>query len=98
MDQVLPNQRNGIYGHGRERYDAVLEVFEEEQGAYSDKTVWNALQAAAQDPNPEDVTSNTQWSISYNNTDLTAQIVIRRNWEDRIDYDLTTQAIPFAVD
>lgn len=31
-DQVLPNQRNGIYGHGRERYDAVLEVFEEELG------------------------------------------------------------------
>ena len=27
-DRVKPNQRNDIYGHGRERYDAVLEVFD----------------------------------------------------------------------
>ncbi len=30
-DKVAPNQRNGIYGHGRERYDAVLNVFETEK-------------------------------------------------------------------
>ena len=28
-EKVLPDQRNGIYGHGRERYDAVLNVFEQ---------------------------------------------------------------------
>lgn len=89
-DQVLPNQRNGIYGHGRERYDAVLEVMEAQRDHYTDETVWDALQASAQDPHPEDVTSNTQWSISYNNTDLTAEIVIRRNWEDRTSYDMET--------
>ena len=26
-------------------------------------TAWKALQAAAQDPSPNDVTSNTQWSL-----------------------------------
>lgn len=81
-DEVLPNQKNGIYGHGRERYDAVLKVLETEKGNYTNDTVWNALKSAAQDPNPDDITSNTQWSISYNNTDLTAEIAIRRNWED----------------
>ena len=81
-DKVLPNQKNGIYGHGRERYDAVLQVFSEEKGNYTGDTVWNAMKAAAQDPNPDSVTSNTQWSVSYNNTDLSADIVIRRHWND----------------
>ena len=81
-DEVLPNQKNGIYGHGRERYDAVLEVLETEKGNYTDDTVWNAMKSAAQDPSPDDITSNTQWSVSYNNTNLTAEIAIRRNWED----------------
>lgn len=83
-DKVLPNQKNGIYGHGRERYDAILEVFEAEKGNYTNDTVWNGLKAAAQDPNPEDVTSNTQWSISYNNTELSAEIALRRHWDDVI--------------
>lgn len=81
-DEVLPNQKNGIYGHGRERYDAVMDVLNEEKGNYTDETVWNGMKAAAQDPNPNDITSNTQWSISYNNTELTADIVLRRNWDD----------------
>ena len=81
-DKVLPNQKNGIYGHGRERYDAVLKVMETEKGNYTNDTVWNALKAAAQDPKPDVITSNTQWSVSYNNTDLSADIVIRRHWND----------------
>ena len=92
-DQVLPNQKNGIYGHGRERYDAVLNVFESES-AHTNDTAWNALRAAAQDPNPEDVTSNTQWSLNYNNTDLTVEIALRRNWGDVIAYDLSANQLP----
>ena len=89
-EKVLPDQRNGIYGHGRERYDAVLDVFEQQSGNYTDDTVWAALIAASQEPNPESITSNTQWSIAYNNTDLTADIVIRRHWSDITHYGLTT--------
>ena len=51
------------------------------------------MQAAAQDPSPNDVTSNTQWSLVYDDTDLTAQIVIRRKWDDVIHYDLNTNEI-----
>ena len=87
-EKALPNQKNGIYGHGRERYDAVMKVLEEEKGNYTNDTVWKAMKSAAQYPDPDDITSNTQWSVSYNNTDLTAEIAIRRNWEDIIHFAL----------
>lgn len=88
IDKVQPNQKNGIYGHGKERYDKIEAVFEEEKTNYTTDSAWKALKAAAQLPNPEDVTSNTQWSIVYNDTTLTADIVLRRNWEDIYSYDL----------
>ena len=94
-DRVQPNQRNGIYGHGKERYDAIMEVLarRESDGNIPADTAWEALQAAAQDPSPNDVTSNTQWSLVYDDTGLTAQIVIRRKWGDVIHYDLNTNEI-----
>ena len=91
-DKVLPNQKNGIYGHGRERYDAVLNVFQA-SAAHTNDTAWQALQAAAQDPNPQDITSNTQWSLNYNNTDLTVEIVLRRHWQDIFRYKLNGNQI-----
>ena len=90
-EKVLPNQRNGIYGHGRERYDAVMEVLE--APSYTDATVWEALKASSQDPNPESITSNTQWSINYNNTACTASIALRRNWQDVMVYVLDSNEI-----
>lgn len=91
-EKVLPNQKNGIYGHGRERYDAVMEVLET-QSPYTDATVWDALKASSQDPNPVDITSNTQWSINFNNTARTASIAIRRNWQDVTVYALDSNEI-----
>ena len=93
--KVQPNQRNGIYGHGKERYDAIMEVLamRDPDGDIPADTAWKALQAAAQEPSPNDVTSNTQWSLVYDDTDLTAQIVIRRKWDDVIHYDLNTNEI-----
>lgn len=82
-DKVLPNQKNEQYGHGKERYDSVLEVMANNKGHETIDTAWEALVASSQEPNPEDVTSNTQWSIVYNNTDLTATISLRRNWDDK---------------
>ncbi|MDY3781511.1 MAG: linear amide C-N hydrolase [Candidatus Faecousia sp.] len=88
IDRVLPNQRNGIYGHGRERYDKMEAVFENAQGVFTEEIGWEALKAASQESNPESITSNTQWSILYDNTDLTGQIAIRRNWADTREYSL----------
>lgn len=82
-DKVLPNQKNEQYGHGKERYDSVLDVMAKNKGHETVDTAWAALVASSRESNPEDVTSNTQWSIVYNNTDLTATISLRRNWEDK---------------
>ena len=52
-----------------------------EKDAESIETAWNALKASSQEPNPEDVTSNTQWSIVFSNTDKKADIALRRHWD-----------------
>ncbi len=96
-ERVQPDRKNGIYGHGKERYDAICAVLDEQSGAYTNATAWGALRAAAQDPNPEDVTSNTQWSIVFNNTARTAQIALRRHWQDIYEYDLNDNTVVQAA-
>ena len=87
-EKVLPDQYNGIYGHGRERYDRMEELFTQNEGSFTLQTAWDALQVAEQLPKPEDKTSNTQWSIVFNDTERTAEYVLRRNWNDRIPVSL----------
>lgn len=87
-DKVKPNQKNGIYGHGRERYDRACEILENNKGNYCNTTAWEILKSVAQDPSPHDITSNTQWSIVYNNSTLTAEIAIRRTWDSVFGYGL----------
>ena len=88
IDKVQPRQDNGIYGKGKERYEAILKVLDDNAGSVNRETAWEALRSAAQDPNPEDVTSNTQWSIVFDNTEGTAEISIRRHWEDRTSFSI----------
>lgn len=92
-DKVKPNQHNEIYGHGKERYDSIEEIFTNNEGKITTNVAWEALKAASQTPKEGDVTSNTQWSILYNNTDLTAEIVIRRDWNTVTTYDLNLNEI-----
>lgn len=89
-DKVCPNQKNGIYGHGRERYDSIMSVIEGSRGNATDEDAWKALKGASQLPSPTDITSNTQWSILFENTDPAATICIRRHWDDRFKYVLKT--------
>ncbi len=87
VDQVLPNQKNGIYGHGKERWEAIESVLDANADDNAN-AAWEALRAASQDPNPNDVTSNTQWSVVYSNTGLSADITLRRHWGDAIHFEL----------
>lgn len=87
-DKVEPDQHNGIYGHGKERWDRIEAVLDAGEGSLTRADAWKALQAASQLPSPEDVTSNTQWSIVYDDTALTAQFVLRRNWDSSTFYSL----------
>ena len=87
-DLVQPNQKNGIYGHGKERWEAVEKVLGAHEGDQGEDIVWEALRASAQDPKPEDVTSNTQWSAIYDNTGLTLEVCLRRNWNDVSEFSI----------
>ena len=87
-DKVEPKQDNGMYGKGKERYTAMLDVLNANEGAVDRNVSWEALQAAAQDPNPEDITSNTQWSILFDNTNASAEITLRRHWGDRFSFEI----------
>ena len=89
---VKPYQKNGVYGHGRERYDKIINVLEK-NNSYTKETAWEALVSASQTPNPNDITSNTQWSIVYDNTNLTADISIRRDWNTVTKYSLKENKI-----
>lgn len=82
-DRVKPNQKNGIYGHGKERYDSIESILSAMKPDDSEKeTAWKALRSAWQTPVADDITSNTQWSIVFDNHDLTADIVMHRYWPD----------------
>lgn len=87
-DKVISKQKNGIYGHGKERYDYMMEVIDANNGLVDKDSSWQALKAAATEPNPESVTSNTQWSIVFNNTKGTADICIRRHWDDMYSFSI----------
>lgn len=89
-DKVDPDQDNGMYGKGsaKKRYTAMLDVLEANKGTVDRDAAWEALMAAAQEPNPEDITSNTQWSILFDNTNGTAEITLRRQWEDRYTFEI----------
>ncbi len=82
IDKVQPKTDNGMYGKGKERYQAILNVLDDNKEKITREVAWNAIRSAVQEPNPEDVTSNTQWSVLYDNTNCTAEIVIRRHWGD----------------
>lgn len=94
IDKVTVTEgKNGIYGHGKDRYDKIEAVFEAADGSFNNDIAWDALKSASQLPNEKDVTSNTQWSIVFNNTDKTLEFVLHRNWDDVIKYDLNTNTL-----
>lgn len=88
-EKVLPNQRNGIYGHGKERYEIVKSVLKAQNDNLTVNTAWDALKESSQKPSETEITSNTQWSIVYDNTSKTAQIVLRRHWGDVYNFNIS---------
>ena len=77
--EVMPNQKNGALGHGKERALAIAEVLDGAQ-PQTKEVAWKALRCSSQEPNPEDITSNTQWSVVFDNTEPAAAITLRRHW------------------
>lgn len=78
IDKVDLESDNGMYGTGKSkrRYNAMLDVLAADENAVDMNAAWKTLQAAAQEPDPKDITSNTQWSNIFNNIEGTAEIAI----------------------
>ena len=87
-DRLDINEKNSKYGHGLDRYETILHVLLDADGSFERKTAWEALESASQLPNPEEITSNTQWSIVYDNTNRTAEVALRRNWDKKHTFAL----------
>lgn len=82
IDKVKSNQKNGIYGHGKERYDAIEDILNKNSNSGDNAVAWEALKIASQEPNPDSITSNTQWSIAYDLNNLSYEFVLHRHWDD----------------
>ena len=80
---------SNYYGHGHDRYVAVQKTLEYASPVI-EETLWDALKNSAQEPVEGDVTSNTQWSIVFNNIEPVAHIAIRRKWDDKHVFVLST--------
>lgn len=68
------------FGHGHGRYKTVEDIITK-QKLKSDE-LWEALKQSSQTKDPDEPTSNTQWSILFHNTEKSADIIIRRHYED----------------
>ncbi len=96
-DKVLPNQKNGFYGHGKERYELMEKIFDESEGKFSVDVAWNALSSASQVSKEGDATSNTQWSILYNLSDGNASLALRRDFGKLYEYGIKSQEVCVSV-
>lgn len=92
IDQVEPYKTNNLWGHGKERYNTVMKIISDHNGNCSDAEAWKALIDTAQTAGSA-LTSNTQWSIVYNNTCLEADIALRRKYEKIWHYSLRSNRL-----
>lgn len=89
-DEKQRKSENKKYGHGKERYNTVIDFMNEYKDNYTDKIAWEALMSTVQLPG-KSITSNTQWSIMYNTTDKELKMVFRRHFEETWCYTLGSQ-------
>ncbi len=82
QDASLNEEEAIKYGHGYDRYETILNILGREDGEYNRETVWDCLHEASQLPKDGKITSNTQWSVVYDQTNLSADVVQRRHWDE----------------
>lgn len=81
------------YGHGHNRYVAIQRTLDFAEKNPTEDVLWDALKNSSQEPIEGDLTSNTQWSILFDNSANTAEIVFRRNWDDSHKFALTNNGL-----
>ncbi len=75
-------------GVGQARYDIIHERLEEKNRILTEDEAMQLLQDVLQLLNPEEITSNTQWSVVYNLTRKTATVCVDKDYETRLNFRL----------
>lgn len=78
------------FGYGQDRYEIMIHKLKETQGILSDEEAMQLLSAAAQEPhlNDKGEISGTQWSVVYNQKDLSATVSMGRNYDKTYKFQL----------
>ena len=79
IDQKNPN----VYGHGKDRYDKVINILEEHKRSSKLGDEWDALEKSSQEKNISKPTSNTQWSLIDVNNHHATIIALRRDFDHK---------------
>lgn len=75
-------------GVGQNRYDIIHNRLQEKQRILTEDEAMQLLQDVHQLLNPEEITSNTQWSVVYNLTEKTATVCVDKDYETRLHFNL----------
>ena len=75
-------------GVGQARYDIIHNRLQEKNRILTEDEAMTLLQDVMQTLNPEEITSNTQWSVVYNLTRKTATVCVDKDYETKLHFSL----------
>lgn len=83
--------------HGRDRYNTLRDTLKAYDYILTLPQSKSLLAAVAQSPNPEDLTSHTQWSNVYNLSKRTVECAVLQKYERWFEFSVTGK-MPTALD
>jgi len=86
----------GLSQHGRDRYNILRDTLKTYNYTLTEPQSKSLLAAVAQSPNPQDLTSHTQWSNVYNLSKRTVKCAVLQKYERWFEFSVTGQ-IPTGV-
>ncbi len=83
LTNFIVSEDNYGFGKGHDRYEIVIDTLEGTNSIMSVEEAMNLLEAVSQDTydEVEDTGSSTQWSVVYNNNDLSMDICVGGDFE-----------------
>lgn len=75
-------------GVGQNRYDIIHDRLQEKNRILTEDEAMTQLEDVKQLLNPEEVTSNTQWSVVYNLTKKTATVCVAKDYSTKLHFRL----------
>ena len=85
LTNFLVSEAKYGFGKGHDRYEVIKETLNDKNGVLSETEAMDLLKEVSQD-DPAGGTTQTQWSVVYNNTDLTLDVVINNNFDTVYSY------------